>query len=529
MKFNTVIIGDSVGGCAAAIAALEAGQKVALLSFYPWIGGQLTSQSVPPDEHPWIEQTGGTARYRTYRQRVRQFYRHNYPLTAQAKATANFNPGTAFVSAISHEPQVSWHVLTSWLQPYISGGQLTLYRQVQLQSAEIDQDTIRCLNFTAEGASHSLIAPFFIDATETGEVLPLVEAEHVIGAEAQSDTQEPHALSKADPLNQQAISWCFAISYHPEEDHTIKKPEQYEFWRDYHPPMTPEWPAPFLSWTATHPITLDPVLRSFHPINPQPERGPMDLWTFRRIADQKNFNQGTYNSDIVLVNWPQIDYTLGPIIGVSESEKEKHLEGARQQSLSLFYWMQTEAPREDGQVGWPGLRLRPDITGTQDGLAQAPYIRESRRIKALFTVREQHVATEYRKTVTPADEPVTAQQFEDSVGIGAYRIDLHPSTNQRNYLDVSALPFQIPLGSMIPVRLKNLIPGCKNIGTTHITNGCYRLHPVEWNIGEVAGLMSVYCQKNDYALHQLPQKTEDFQKLLTSVGIPLSWNQHEAL
>ena len=28
-----------------------------------WIGGQLTSQAVPPDEHPWIESFGCTAAY----------------------------------------------------------------------------------------------------------------------------------------------------------------------------------------------------------------------------------------------------------------------------------------------------------------------------------------------------------------------------------------------------------------------------------------------------------------------------------
>ena len=39
----------------------------------------------------------------------------------------------------------------------------------------------------------------------------------------------------------------------------------------------------------------------------------------------------------------------------------------------------------------------------------------------------------------------------------------------------------------LPVRIGNLIAGGKNLGTTHITNGCYRLHPVEWNIGEAAG------------------------------------------
>ncbi len=56
-----------------------------------------------------------------------------------------------------------------------------------------------------------------------------------------------------------------------------------------------------------------------------------------------------------------------------------------------------------------------------------------------------------------------------------------------------ARPFQIPLGALIPVRIENLLPAAKNIGTTHITNGCYRLHPVEWNVGEVAGELAAHC------------------------------------
>ena len=55
---------------------------------------------------------------------------------------------------------------------------------------------------------------------------------------------------------------------------------------------------------------------------------------------------------------------------------------------------------------------------------------------------------------------------------------LHPSTGGDNYIDISSLPFQIPLGALIPERVTNLLPACKNLGVTHITNGCYRLHPV---------------------------------------------------
>ena len=36
-----------------------------------WLGGQLTSQAVPPDEHPWVDHTGTTARYRQLREAVR--------------------------------------------------------------------------------------------------------------------------------------------------------------------------------------------------------------------------------------------------------------------------------------------------------------------------------------------------------------------------------------------------------------------------------------------------------------------------
>src|SRR5207245_801308 len=92
----------------------------------------------------------------------------------------------------------------------------------------------------------------------------------------------------------------------------------------------------------------------------------------------------------------QNDYWIGSVIDVSENERERNLWDAKQLSLSLLYWLQTEAPRPDGGKGYPGLRLRKDIVGTDDGLAMYPYIRESRRIKAEFTVLEQHVSTACR-------------------------------------------------------------------------------------------------------------------------------------
>ena len=65
--------------------------------------------------------------------------------------------------------------------------------------------------------------------------------------------------------------------------------------------------------------------------------------------------------------------------------------------------------------------------GTKDGLAKAPYIRESRRIKAVFTVTENHVGIDAGRRGTGFGQ---AEDFADSVGIGYYRIDLHPEHGQ---------------------------------------------------------------------------------------------------
>ncbi len=77
---DVAVIGGGTGGFAAALAALRAGSNVVLTEETDWLGGQLTAQAVPPDEHPWIEQFGCTQSYRRYRESVRNYYRENYPL-----------------------------------------------------------------------------------------------------------------------------------------------------------------------------------------------------------------------------------------------------------------------------------------------------------------------------------------------------------------------------------------------------------------------------------------------------------------
>ena len=126
----------------------------------------------------------------------------------------------------------------------------------------------------------------------------------------------------------------------------------------------------------------------------------------------------------------------------------------------------------------------------------------------------------------PFPRNTKGEKFFDSVGVGYYHIDLHPAAEGDNYIDMGSLPFEIPLGAMIPRRVENLLPISKNIGTTHVTNGCYRLHHVEWGIGEAGGMLTAFCRKRKATPRQVRKDRTlltEFQNFLQSQGVELSW------
>jgi FAD dependent oxidoreductase len=131
-------------------------------------------------------------------------------------------------------------------------------------------------------------------------------------------------------------------------------------------------------------------------------------------------------------------------------------------------------------------------------------------------VVEQHIALDVRGRHG-------AVRFPDSAGIGHYRIDLHPSTGGDPYIDLACCPFQLPLGALVPVRLQNLLAAGKSIGTTHITNGAYRLHPVEWNAGEAAGHLAAHCREHGARAEAVCAAPGRLQAELDAAGIEREW------
>jgi hypothetical protein len=520
---DVLVVGGGLGGVAAALGAARRGRRVMVTEETDWLGGQLTQQAVPPDEHPWIEQFGATASYRDLRETIRGVYRRARPLAERARSDRRLNPGGGRVSALCCEPRVAVAALHLMLAPHRGASGIDVRHGYRPVAASVNGDRVEAVTLAGPHGELTVTADIVLDATETGDLLPLAGAEHVTGFESRAETGEPHAPDRAQPHNLQAVTHCFAVEHLAGEDHTIDRPTRYGYWSTARPAS---WSGPQLSWTAPDPKTGAATTHRFEPnpvddplavgVDLREEGGAAELWRFRRIRARTLFVSGAYRSDITLVNWPMVDYVEGSVYG---PDAEDHRRGARELSRSFLYWLQTEAPRPDGGTGYPGLRLRGDVLGTDDGFAKRAYVRESRRIRARRTVTELDVGVAATGLTGPARVP-------DTVGVGCYRIDLHPSTGGDGYLDVAARPFEIPLGALLPVRLTNLLPAAKNLGTTHITNGCYRLHPTEWNIGEVAGLLAAHCLAERRSPHQVWENVgerERFQALLASQGVELHW------
>lgn len=525
---DVLVAGGGLGGIAATLALAERGRTVVMTEPTRWIGGQLTSQLVPLDEHRHIERTGANRSYRRFREGVRRYHRDWFPLTDRAREDPELNPGASWVTRLSHDPRVGLAVLESMLAPHVVSGRVRILLEHEPVAAETDGDQVSAVRVRdlVTGTERTIEAAIVLDATEFGDLLPLGGVEHVSGRESRDQTGEPNAAETPDPTDMQSATWCFAIEHLAGEDHTIERPELYDELAGWRPPA---WAGrPILGFAGPNEVNGHHRVYRFEP-NAGDDPFEIDtdhrnmgdtpeLWTYRRILARDHLTPGTAASDVTIVNWPMNDYVGGALFGVPDAAEHRHR--ARQLSLSLLYWLQTEAPRPDGGTGWPGLRLRADVAGTADGLAMAPYVRESRRITAKQTVREQDISVALR-----GDRG--AESFADSVGVGHYYwMDRHGTTGGRPGDSGVPHPFQIPLGALVPERVTNLIPACKNIGTTQITNGAYRLHPVEWAIGEAAGALADLCLAtgaDTQAVHASPDLVEHLQESLRRGGAQLEW------
>jgi hypothetical protein len=498
-KCDVVVIGAGLGGSAAAMTVAYAGHHVCMTEPTYWIGGQMTSQGVSAlDENKWTETSGSNASYLMLRWKIREHYR---PLLKRP-AGDEFNPGNCWVSSICFEPISGLHALQEMLQPYKQNKTLSLYLCAVPVKVEKDGKEIKSVVFFSF-TSHTffrLQGAIFIDATELGEFLPLAGADSVTGAESRAMTGEPDAPPVAAPQALQSFTYTFMLRKAAASEN--EKPVGYEQNRKL--------------------FSLDSVASSgltrHYGFFKQAADTPGSFWSYRRSIDASQFKPRAFPSDLSLINWPGNDVCDARLISGNPLEVARALQNGKQVSLGLAWWIAHDAPRDDGHgAGYADVALAKDAMGGREGLSQFPYVRESRRILALRTIREQDIA--------PKDPTAArAAQFDDSVGIGYYPMDIHACSPEPALPE--SKPYQIPLAALMSRNISNLLAAAKNIGTTHYTNGAYRVHPTEWAIGVAAGETAheaLAAAVPLRAIVQDPMRLRRLQLDLINLGQPLVW------
>lgn len=507
-RFDVVIAGGGMGGIACAMRAAESGLKVAITEETDWLGGQMTSQGVSAlDENRFIETSGGTRLYQELRMAIRSHYRQftNDDKAVLAPLEDRLNPGNCWVSRLSFEPSVALDKIADLLHAHVRSGKISIFLRTKVLDARLRGNRVSSLlavNLDRDQKFIELRCRFCIDATETGDLLPMLGVPYATGAESRAQTGEAHAPEFANPENVQDYTYPFVLELST-GDNTIAKPPLYD------------------EYEAAGKFTFLGY-KMFECAKKEGEDGTtrdlLPFWTYRRLIDKEVFAGSKWQADLSMINWEAHDVRGENIIDQPATDVSQRLAKGKALSLGFLYWLQTKAPRDDGGYGFPEFKRREDLLGTADGLSKYPYIRESRRVMALYTVKENDIAA-----ATNSGE--RAKFFCDSVGIGLYPIDIHghqdvPGAGQE------ASPFQIPLSSMVQRTVPNLLPACKNIGTTHVTNGAYRLHPVEWAIGEAAGVVAAFCIRHRTTPEQIlksKRRLRTIQRSLVEMGSPIFW------
>ncbi|WP_130178708.1 FAD-dependent oxidoreductase [Cryobacterium sp. SO1] len=506
---DIAVIGGGLGGIAAALAAADTGSSVIMTAEESMIGGQITAQlTAPLDEHPRIETWGATRSYRRFRDLVR------------AESGGVDNPGDGWVSRLCFEPLVGLRVLEDLLRAHTESGRLRIVRNarpvaatVAVGSAETRADpTIEAVRLVVRGRPDLIVrASVFIDATELGDLLPLTDTAWTIGSEGSCAFAERDAVpGAADALAEQSCTWAAVLVREAEPQPVVERPPGYVAFRD------------------SQPFTLDLVgtdgavaRRGFFTAGPT---GLPSFWSYRRIRTAGDAGV----LEAAVINWAGNDYRDSGLVHNPEQTRQ----GARALTLAFVHWLRTEAPRDspDGPGphgtgrGYPELRLAPELTGTPDGLAEAAYVRESRRLANPRPITGNDIA---------ASLPgIAAPEITDSVGIAWYQMDLHPRVGHPTSVYGDTAPFHIPARALVPalgIGPANLLMGAKNLAATQVAAAAYRVHPAEWAIGEAAGTIAARC----LALHTTPRRLIHDDAALASVqsalherGAPVSWQQH---
>ncbi|MEM9220163.1 MAG: FAD-dependent oxidoreductase [Cyanobacteria bacterium P01_F01_bin.150] len=565
---EVAIVGGSFAGVAAAAHSMQAGAQTCLIELTPWFGGQISSQGVSAIDESWlVKRTNNvSASWANLLDRIRSNVvtlpewasgptrkvddinscwvgQLCFPskvgaevaldlLEDAAKSAPNsrWSPSTAFKGA---EFDDSGQEITAIYgvrripkdSNYMPKGEL--WRELPTWYSWSDNEDFEKVHVRLEPPpGRSMIV---IDATDTGELVAWAKIPHRQGSDARKFTGEPNAPVQGNPQCTQAFTFPFALAIRDDNGESARKLAEVgseynleEHFREYSLKRFPMFSGrSFFNYrrmisvmknSATHgtPFPGDVTLVNWNPGNDWNWMDPPLILTEDRLTASRQY-----------ANW------MG---GVSVSA----LRHGHSHALLFGRWLLEEKAQPNFPLSvWSGVD---SPMGTESGLSMVPYIREGRRIlgrsaygQEAFMISEFDIRWGFSG----------GRNFQEtSVGVAHYDIDMH-GCRYRNWNESweasgapthedNVRPVLIPLESLIPQGVDNMIVGGKALAVTHIVNAVTRIHNGEWAIGAASGATAAWL------MTQAPVGTEpddiikegympELQRYLQEQGLQTDW------
>ena len=457
METELLIIGGGASGTSAGVQAARMGVNAVIVEESPWLGGMLTAAGVSCIDGNSRMPSGFFGEFRDSIANIYGGYE---------------NLMTNWVAAYSFEPSVGNALFHRMVER--EKDHLTLIHGARLAELNKLNDGWSAVIIDEDGQEKSIRAKIVIDGTEFGDVAKMVGVGYDLGMENGRITGEDIAPDSAYNIVQDMTFVALLKDYGPDADMTIAEPEGYD---------------PMLFANTCQNDLADP-----HP-------DTVKFHTPDYMMGYGKLQNGKY-----MINWPFAanDYYAN-IVDMTREERDSVLALAKAHTMKYLYFLQT-------QLGYKNLALADDEYPTDDLLPFIPYVRESRRIHGKVRFDVNHVKRPFEQA-----DPL----YRTGIAVGDYPVDHHHSSyngpENLPYLYFYKVPsYCLPLGTLIPEDVEDIIVTEKSISVSNIANGCTREQPVVMQIGQTAGALAALAIKNNCDVADVPVR--DVQNVLLSTG-----------
>jgi hypothetical protein len=233
-------------------------------------------------------------------------------------------------------------------------------------------------------------------------------------------------------------------------------------------------------------------------------------WGYATLMRQyRPLSPDVYVRDLNLGREPDGEVTVNAI-DVLGIDGRSGAEIARARAIS-----ERESPR---LIAWLRERLPGFAQASVGRYAQAVYVRETRH----FAGVERLTAEDVWNGTIP----------DDTIGLSSYPLDLHPVTpsDRLAYAPIRHV-YGIPLGTLVPRDLANLVLASPAISATHIAAGSARVIPTTIEEGEAAGVAAALAQRERTTVAAIARDADaiaDVREALRRDGAILSYGASAA-